>query len=342
MRVLTIGNRDPRSGAGGYERIWTQVLDALAARGDDTRTLVPPRLPWFWRDGEWIKPGWRERRRIERGALQALEEELAWPPDVVCLWGMGGLPLALIERLRGIPSVGVVGDGWMVYGPEVDPARRAPRLDHVRWLFIAEAVRSRALELHDLPRTDLAHPGVDPAEFPPAPEQPWQWRLACIGRIAPEKGVDVAVQALDALPDEAVLTLDGPGEPPAHPRVRHTHSAPGRIHEAYAAADAILFPVTWEEPWGLVPLEAMAVGRPVIATGTGGSAEYLRDGENCLLVAPGDAAALASAVRRLASDAAHRAALVRGGRETADRFTSERFVDAVLSTLEDEALTARR
>ena len=45
----------------------------------------------------------------------------------------------------------------------------------------------------------------------------------------------------------------------------------------------VLFPVRWEEPWGLVPLEAMAVGTPVVASGRGGSAEYLRDGENCLL-----------------------------------------------------------
>ena len=45
---------------------------------------------------------------------------------------------------------------------------------------------------------------------------------------------------------------------------------------AYAAADAVVFPVIWEEPWGLVPLEAMGIGRPVVATGRGGSAEYLR------------------------------------------------------------------
>ena len=58
----------------------------------------------------------------------------------------------------------------------------------------------------------------------------------------------------------------------------------------YAAADAVLFPVQWEEPWGLVPLEAMAVGRPVVASGTGGSAEYLRDEENCLIYSPLDGA----------------------------------------------------
>ena len=63
-----------------------------------------------------------------------------------------------------------------------------------------------------------------------------------------------------------------------------------RSPAAYAAADAVLFPVSWEEPWGLVPLEAMAVGRPVLASRAGGGpAEYLRAGENCLH-SPDDAA----------------------------------------------------
>ena len=53
------------------------------------------------------------------------------------------------------------------------------------------------------------------------------------------------------------------------------------LRDVYAAADVVVFPVQWNEPWGLVPLEAMSVGRPVVASGTGGSAEYLRDGENC-------------------------------------------------------------
>ena len=54
-----------------------------------------------------------------------------------------------------------------------------------------------------------------------------------------------------------------------------------------------MFPVRWNEPWGLVPIEAMARGRPVVATGRGGSGEYLRDGENCMLFDADDDAALA-------------------------------------------------
>jgi glycosyltransferase involved in cell wall biosynthesis len=98
---------------------------------------------------------------------------------------------------------------------------------------------------------------------------------------------------------------------------------------AYEEADAVVFPVRWEEPWGLVPLEAMAKGRPVVATGRGGSGEYLRDGENCLLFPAGDAAALADAVRRLAEDQALREKLHGEGVRTASRHLATGFDEAV-------------
>ncbi len=92
----------------------------------------------------------------------------------------------------------------------------------------------------------------------------------------------------------------------------------------------MLFPVTWPEPFGLVPLEAMACGRPVVATATGGAAEYLRDGENCLIVPVDDPQSLAAAVQRLAADEALRAGLVAGGHATAARLTQDAWVAAVL------------
>jgi len=66
-----------------------------------------------------------------------------------------------------------------------------------------------------------------------------------------------------------------------------------------------------------------------VATGRGGSAEYLGDGENCLLFEAGDAAALAAAVERLAGDDGLRDRLRAGGLDTAPRHTEERFNEAV-------------
>jgi glycosyltransferase involved in cell wall biosynthesis len=111
-----------------------------------------------------------------------------------------------------------------------------------------------------------------------------------------------------------------------------------RVAAAYAEADAVLFPVIWAEPWGLVPLEAMSVGRPVVATGTGGSGEYLRDGENCLLFEPhDDPGALAAAVRRLSEDEALRRRLREGGFETARSHTERRFNEAIAAALVEAA-----
>ena len=107
-----------------------------------------------------------------------------------------------------------------------------------------------------------------------------------------------------------------------------------QLAAVYGAADAILFPVEWDEPWGLVPLEAMAVGRPVLATATGGSAEYLRDGDNCLSFAPGEAAELAAALRRLAAEPELRARLRKGGFATAARHTARAFNEKVEKIIE--------
>ena len=96
----------------------------------------------------------------------------------------------------------------------------------------------------------------------------------------------------------------------------------------------MVFPVFWSEPWGLVPLEAMAAGRPVIATGRGGSCEYLVDGVNALLYPADDPVQLAERVRRLADDGPLRAALRQAGFSAAIERTAERFNREVESILD--------
>lgn len=112
------------------------------------------------------------------------------------------------------------------------------------------------------------------------------------------------------------------------------------LMEAYASADVVVFPVQWREPWGLVPLEAMARGRPVVATGRGGSGEYLVDGENCLLFDAEDPDALAAALMRLASDAGLRERLREAGLATAAQHTEPIFNEAVERALRQAASSA--
>jgi glycosyltransferase involved in cell wall biosynthesis len=332
-------------------------------------------LEWYWRDHEFPHMPYLERLRLERRNLSRLARHLEeFRPDVVNWWAMGGMSMSLLEevRRRGVSAVGVVVDEWLAYGPKVDAWQRgASRLGPLRgvvarvtgvptrvdlagaadWLFVSEMIRQGATGAGiDPARSALAPGGVDRELFPPASERDWDWRLLYVGRLDERKGIATAVRAMAELP-EATLSVIGAGDEAYAAELRAlaeqlgvadriTFGARGRDELAaeYAEHDVTLFPVVWEEPWGLVPLESMSVGRPVVATGTGGSGEYLRDGENCLLFAPrDDPQALAGAVRRLAGDAALRARLREDGFTTAGRYTEAAFNAAVARALEAAA-----
>lgn len=302
-------------------------------------------------------------------------------PDVVAWWSMGGLPMTLLEavRRRGLPAVAFVHDEWLDYGRLVDPwlhlfagprrgriapvAARATRIPTsvdfggaAEYVFVSEFTRSHALGLGlDLPRTGVAHSGIHPDFLGPAPPAEWRWRMLYVGRLDRRKGIDTAVEALAHLPPEARLTLVGGWNDREERRLAEMAErldAGGRVVfagerdrgeliAAYEDADVVLFPVRWNEPWGLVPLEAMARGRPVVATGQGGSGEYLRDGENALLFPADDAAALAAAVHRLARDPGLRARLRDGGLSTAPLHTEDVFNAAVEEAVTRVSATAR-
>ena len=368
-------------GRGHEVRVLTTDFRAREADGSQEDPGVHRELRWYWHDHAFPRTGWRARIALERHNAAVLDRHLEEQrPDVVCWWAMGGMSLSLVERVRraGLPAVGVVGDEWMAWGPRMDawikPFRSRPRaaalaerltglparLDlggSATWLFNSDHTRRASLAAGwELPRAELAHPGIDPALFPPAPPAPeWRWRLLYLGRFDPRKGVDTAVEALPHLPAEATLTLQGSGDPGyvrdlrgriaelgLEGRVRLSAEPRERLGAVVADHDAVLFPVRWEEPWGLVPLEAMAVGRPVVASGTGGSAEYLRDGENCLLFSPRDSAAeLAAAVTRLAGDAGLRERLREAGRETAAPFTEAAYNEAIEAALAAAAAGGR-
>ncbi|MFF3315084.1 glycosyltransferase family 4 protein [Streptomyces sp. NPDC003035] len=95
---------------------------------------------------------------------------------------------------------------------------------------------------------------------------------------------------------------------------------PLAMGDAYRGCDLVWYPTTGEEPYGLVPLEAMASERPVVVADSGGLVETVVDGVNGLVVPRGDSGALAhAALRLLDDDAGLRRRVVAGGLETARR-----------------------
>ena len=155
------------------------------------------------------------------------------------------------------------------------------------------------------------------------------------GRLAHEKGVDVILRAFalarEALPPASihlVIAGGGPLESSIRARASSDMSFLGYLDrtralpELYASCDAFLFSST-TETLGLVVLEAMASGIPVIATPVGGVADHLSDDANGLAFPANDAAAMAAQMIRLAQDHALAARLGAGARHTAEALSWE-------------------
>ena len=215
-------------------------------------------------------------------------------------------------------------------------------------LWVTADLRDRTLSRSriDFAAHAVVYSGIDRTVYPPAPSAPgggaWSGRLVGTGRFDPRKGFETVIRALALLPEGTTLALWGRGGEAEQRRLRGIAEELGvadrvttgarerdEMPAAYAAGDLFVFPSEWAEPFGLVPIEAMACGTPVVATGVGGSAEFLRDGGNCALFRPGDPEDLARVVTELAADPARRAALVAGGHRTAEAMDVEHLADVM-------------
>lgn len=203
----------------------------------------------------------------------------------------------------------------------------------------APAERCRVVHL-SLPRP-LAAPaiGIRATEGAPA-------TIVAAGALTPGKGHAVLVEAMATVvrthPDATAAILGAPlfpGDDAYEARLRERVDAlglSGRVRllgfrrdaaAILATASIVVHPSTCEESFGLVSLEAMAAGRPVVATRVGALPEVVSDGESGILVPPGDVLALAGAIVTLLDDAPLRERMGAAGRRiVADRFGCERMV----------------
>ena len=225
---------------------------------------------------------------------------------------VGALPLALSRTASAVPGLGI---GALI---ERNVLREKQLFAHAQAVFVLTEWARRAVEAN-LGRTDKLHlnrlgvaTGFDrPVErsmsSPP--------RLGFLGRPDPIKGIWVLAEAVSKLEPELDFTLEVRGSFGSDAvrkfrerslddrRVRFEPAvSPDEVPAVLARYDVLICPSLALEGGPTVALEAHAMGTPVIGSRIGGLAEIVQDDVNGLLVDPGDAKALASALRRVVAE----------------------------------------
>jgi glycosyltransferase involved in cell wall biosynthesis len=186
--------------------------------------------------------------------------------------------------------------------------------------------------------------------------------LAVLGNLTRGRGQEVVIRALpfvrEAFPAVSCIiagtTLQRPADLAYERKLRSLVKQLGLtqviafvgfvdpVDDVYAAADIVINPALFNEPLGLVALEALAEGRPVVASRVGAIPEVLRADIDALLVDPNDPEAVAAAVTRLWGDAELRTRLVESGQAHVLSQFDERAGLAGFLRVVDEVLRARQ
>ncbi|MGE5529174.1 MAG: glycosyltransferase family 4 protein [Patescibacteria group bacterium] len=312
----------------GGERVIVEVANGLTSRGHEVLLVVPY--------------GCR----------------IAWPVHASLIWVPALTPAC-------IPPCDIVMPNFY---PTVMPAFQSRRGRCVRlslgfeplWIDKPEAIESYGLPIPVIvisewqrglvqklagPRTYLLHPGVDPAAFHPYPK-PDDGVLRVLYLLRTRhyhwKGQNDFAAAHEWLigrfPNLQVMVVQGganhgEGQYPL-PCVWRSAGDDRQMGRIYAEADILVYPSRFES-FGLPPLEAMACGTATVIGDCGGVREYARHLENCLLVEPGNPAALASTTAALLADAGARQRLVEGGLRTAAAWTWQRTYQEIEAILRE-------
>jgi glycosyltransferase involved in cell wall biosynthesis len=323
------------------------------------------------RGGRAVTLAWQARSAlVARAALRAARPDVVVSFGT---HGIAGAALARLYRRTSVAVtfdwslLGTLAERWEAPAPGLGGLRLRgvrgaarllgalpppPRPSH--FVFCSAALRRGYEEsLGALPAC-VVHNGVPvPPEPPPLPAPAPALRVGAVGRLTAEKGFHTLVRAVRLLHtgcDAVDVEIRGPEADPAYAaRLRELVAEaaaegaavrlggplePGQVGAWMRGKDCIAFPAEWDEPFALVPLEAMAQARAVVGTATGGSGEVLADGDTALVHAPGDPEALAGALRRLADDRGLLERLALGGyrRVAADfrREDAEAALDAAV------------
>jgi len=348
---------------GGPASHGPEVASFLAARGHDVEVLVtadappsPAPYPVRW-VSRALPPG------VRHAAGLRLVAERARRADVIYTTGMVGRSTLGATLARTPVVVKLTADPayerarrWGLWHGSLDEFQRAPSAQSapLRWARDLDVRRAaHVLTPSSYLRELVAGWGVPservtvlPNPAPVLPElRPREELRAALafagptlvfaGRLTAQKSLDVGIEAARRAGVALVVAGDGPDRA-ALERLGHARFLGPlprmRVLELFRAGDAALLSSSWENfPHTVV--ESLAVGTPVVATSTGGVAEVVVDGENGLLVEPGDTAALAAAIRRFVDDEALAARLRANAAASVERYSAERIYEQLEAIL---------
>ncbi|MDI3270624.1 MAG: glycosyltransferase family 4 protein, partial [Bacillota bacterium] len=258
------------------------------------------------------------QRRARRRLLDLLEKER---PAILHVHGWMALSLALAAGAQRRTSLiftahTLLPQGNLLRRLGVRQVLRHGRNDVSLFLAVSQAV-GRELEEGGVPgvKVKVLPPGV---KIPAAGGEPigqlekGTFILGAASRFSPEKGLDVLLCAAAQLPRDRPWHLLLAGSGPEEGKLRRQIRQEGleervsflgflsSLAPFYDAIELLAVP-SRQEGLGLAALEAMALGKPVVASRTGGLAEIIRDGETGFLVPPGDCSAWAAQLREILS-----------------------------------------
>jgi glycosyltransferase involved in cell wall biosynthesis len=214
----------------------------------------------------------------------------------------------------------------------VDDQRAARRID--RWMANSTAVRGRIETYYAIPAgsIEVVHPPVDVASFAANDERGDFWLF--VGRLSAYKRADVAVRAFNDIGMRLLVVGEGRERGTLERMASENVVFTGRADEAtlrslFSSARGLVFPA--EDDFGIVCVEALASGAPVVALAAGGVFDIIRDGEEGVLVDVPEPRAFAEGVLRAERARFEPKAL----RDSARRFDVSRFRERVRRVVED-------
>ncbi|MDQ2686418.1 MAG: glycosyltransferase family 4 protein [Armatimonadota bacterium] len=358
LSILQVASAFPHWG--GTELHILNLSEQLQRRGHDVTVACRP--------GGWVEAraherglptvpvtvkrqqDWRDYGRL-RDFLRSRRVDVLhvhWSLDIIvagtaALWQR--VPVRVLSRHMPYPlnaPVGVLLYSHLLY------TRLVALSQSVADTLLGCGVRTKNLE--------VIHHGTDVEAFAqtalPVPEArralgiaPDRVAVGVIGRLSPEKGHAVLLQAARELGDHSpvqyVIIGDGPDDAALRRQVE-TLGLQDRVlftgfradvNSAMAALDIVTLPSTWAEPCSAVVQQAMALSKPVIGTRAGGTPEMILDGVTGLLVPPSESGPLAEAIAALSADADARERMGRAGRERVEALFSLRMMTDKIEAL---------